>query len=126
MYRTTTGSRTASNEQGRGARAPRPRQPHRRDSASPSVATEHLSRQIQDLAADALELNRTIVRRGIFRGTRYRVDDPVASPVSAERELVEHAVLLRFAQTESPGDNFHDLTRLCIERLAGRHTKLVD
>jgi hypothetical protein len=49
----------------------------RRDCRVPSVVTEGLSRQIQDLATDSLELNHTIVGRGIFRDARYRIDDPV-------------------------------------------------
>jgi hypothetical protein len=46
--------------------------------------------------------------------------------VRAECELVEHAVQLHFCRAESSGDDFHDLTRLCIERLARRHAKVVD
>lgn len=94
--------------------------------AFPSVVTERRSWQIQDLATDALELDRTIVGRRIFRDTCYGVDDTVASPVRTDCELVEHAIPLRFGQAESPSDDFHDFTRLCIERLSGRDAKLVD
>lgn len=47
--------------------------------AFPSVVTEHRSGQAQDLATDAIELNGTIVGRGISRDARYRVDGKAAS-----------------------------------------------
>src|SRR5579863_8508220 len=94
--------------------------------AFPSVVTESRRRQIQDLATDAFEINSAIIGRGIFGDTCYGVDDPVASPIRTECELVKHAVLLLFGQAESPGDDFHDLTRLCIDRLARRDAELVD
>src|SRR5580700_3851354 len=106
-------------------RAARPFLPASRR-ASVLVLTECRSRQIQDLTADALEFNRTIVRHGIFRDSGHRVDDSVAGPVGAERELLEHAVLLSFGQAESASDHFHDLAWLCIEPFARRHAKLVD
>ena len=84
-------------------------QPRCRNRRPSSVVTEYRCRQLQNLTTDALELNRAIVRLGIFRDACYGVDDSVAGPVSSEGELLEHAVLLRFGQAEPPGDYFHDL-----------------